>query len=109
MKSQKSKINDKEKNKLKSSISKTNAGENIFNLEFDEVDEENISTINGDISKSDQNEVSNSKIYEESFDKKENLIIIDYKESIRMDELKEILKKIIAILYDLLNNIKEKI
>ena len=115
-KSQKSKINDKEKkkkpgnkkekNKLKTDINKTNNGENLCNLELDE---ENISTINGDISKSDQNEVSNSKIYEESFDKKENLIIIDYKESIRMDELKEILKKIIAILYDLLNNIKEKI
>ena len=73
------------------------------------MDEENISTINSDISKSDQNEVSDSKIYEENFDKKENLVIIDYKESFRMDELKEILKKIIAILYDLLNNIKEKI
>ena len=102
MKSQKSKINDKEK-KMKSGNKNR---ENLCNLELDE---ENISTINGDISKSDQNEVSNSKIYEESFDKKENLIIIDYKESIRMDELKEILKKIIAILYDLLNNIKEKI
>ena len=102
MKSQKSKINDKEK-KMKSGNKNR---ENLCNLEMDE---ENISTINGDISKSDQNEVSNSKIYEESFDKKENLIIIDYKESIRMDELKEILKKIIAILYDLLNNIKEKI
>ena len=115
-KSQKTKINDKEKkkkpgnkkekNKLKTDINKTNNGENLCNLELDE---ENISTINGDISKSDQNEATDSNISEEKFAKKENLIIIDYIESITKDELKEILKKIIAILYDLLNNIKEKI
>ena len=102
MKSQKSKINDKEK-KMKSGNKNR---ENLCNLELDE---ENISTINGDISKSDQNEATDSNISEEKFAKEENLIIIDYIESITKDELKEILKKIIAILYDLLKNIKEKI
>ena len=38
------------------------------------------------------------------------MIIIDNKESdSKMNELNELLKKIIAILYDLLDNIKKKI
>lgn len=42
--------------------------------------------------------------------KKKNMIIIDHKESDnRMNELNELLKKIIAILYDLLDNIIKKI
>jgi len=97
----------KQKNKHKSSIYETNNGENISKLEFDD---EKISTINGDTSKSEQSDVSDFNIIEDNCDTKENMIIIDNKESDNTaNELNEQLRKIIAILYDLLDNIKKKI
>jgi hypothetical protein len=98
--------NKKDKNKPKSNISKINSKENISKIE---IDEESISSINFDISKSDQNEVSDSNIFAKTIHKKEKWKITDWEEKDDKDKLNEILKKIIAILYDLLDNIKQKI
>jgi len=93
LKSDHKKKNDKE-NKQKSITSEKNNEKSIFN-------ESNFFSINDESFKSGQSEVFYSNINGEDINKKESLAITE-------EKLDEILKEIIALLCDLLNNIKKK-